>query len=115
MYTNIPSTDFLRLPQILKLFPISKSTWWQGCCKGRYPQPVKLGPRTTYGEPKISRNSFRAWVRGKTMKSERQGNVRAPKSMPVARGTTSPIPEAGHERGYSLSLCRAAPGSRVEC
>lgn len=47
MDTNIPSTGFLRLPQILKLFPISKSAWWQGCRTGRYPQPVKLGPRTT--------------------------------------------------------------------
>lgn len=47
MNTNIPSTGFLRLPQILKFFPISKSAWWQGCRSGRYPQPVKLGPRTT--------------------------------------------------------------------
>ena len=47
MDTNIPSTGFLRLPQILKLFPISMSAWWQGCRQGRYPQPVKLGPRTT--------------------------------------------------------------------
>ncbi len=47
MATNIPSTGFLRLPQILEIFPISKSAWWQGCRTGRYPQPVKLGPRTT--------------------------------------------------------------------
>ena len=47
MDTNIPSTGFLRLPQILKLFPINKSTWSQGCRTSRYPQPVKLGPRTT--------------------------------------------------------------------
>ena len=47
MATNIPSTGFLRLPQILEIFPISKSALWQGCRTGRYPQPVKLGPRTT--------------------------------------------------------------------
>ena len=38
---------FLRLPQVLEIFPISKSAWWQGCKDGRYPQPIKLGPRTT--------------------------------------------------------------------
>ena len=47
MTTRIPSTGFLRLPQIMELFPISKSSWWQGCKTGRYPKPVKLGPRTT--------------------------------------------------------------------
>lgn len=31
----------------MELFPISKSAWWQGCRTGRYPKPVKLGPRTT--------------------------------------------------------------------
>ena len=47
MATNIPSTGFLRLPQVLALVPISKSAWWQGCRTERYPKPVKLGPRTT--------------------------------------------------------------------
>lgn len=47
MATSIPSTGFLRLAQILEFFPISKSTWWEGCRTGRFPKPVKLGPRTT--------------------------------------------------------------------
>ena len=47
MLTNIPSTGFLRLPQILALIPISKSAWWAGCQSGRDPRPIKLGPRTT--------------------------------------------------------------------
>lgn len=47
MFTTIPTTGFLRLPQILAIFPISKSAWWEGCKIGRYPKPVKLGPRTT--------------------------------------------------------------------
>jgi prophage regulatory protein len=47
MLTKIPSTGFLRLPQVLALIPISKSAWWEGCKTGRYPKPVKLGPRTT--------------------------------------------------------------------
>lgn len=44
---TIPATGFLRLPQILAIFPISKSAWWEGCRTGRFPKPVKLGPRTT--------------------------------------------------------------------
>ena len=37
----------LRISQVLELIPISRSAWWQGCRTGRYPKPVKLGPRTT--------------------------------------------------------------------
>ncbi len=47
MFPNIPTSGFLRLPQILAIIPISKSAWWDGCRTGRYPKPVKLGPRTT--------------------------------------------------------------------
>lgn len=39
--------SFLRLPQVLAIFPISRSAWWQGCKEGKYPKPIKLGPRTT--------------------------------------------------------------------
>ena len=45
--SSIPAFGFLRLPQVLAIFPISKSSWWEGCRTGRYPKPVKLGPRTT--------------------------------------------------------------------
>ena len=47
MLTNIPKTGFLRLPQFLAIIPISKSAWWAGCKTGRFPKPIKLGPRTT--------------------------------------------------------------------
>ncbi len=47
MFTNIPAYGFLRLPQVRAIFPVSKSSWWEGCRTGRYPKPVKLGPRTT--------------------------------------------------------------------
>ncbi len=46
-YSYVPSTGFLRMPQILKLIPVSRSTWWAGVRIGRYPAPVKLGPRIT--------------------------------------------------------------------
>ena len=44
----LPETGFVRLPQILEVIPVSKSTWWNGVKSGRYPQPVHhLGPRIT--------------------------------------------------------------------
>jgi len=27
--------------------PISKASWWKGVSEGKYPQPIKLGPKTT--------------------------------------------------------------------
>lgn len=45
--SKLPITGFLRLPKVLAIFPVSKSSWWEGCRTGRYPKPVKLGPRTT--------------------------------------------------------------------
>lgn len=43
----LPETGFVRLPAILKVFPVSRSTWWAGVKDGRYPQPVKLGLKIT--------------------------------------------------------------------
>ena len=44
----LPATGYLRLPQILGIIPVSKSTWWAGVRSGRYPQPTRaLGVRIT--------------------------------------------------------------------
>lgn len=37
----------LRLPQLLPLVGVSKSTWWKLVREGRAPQAVKLGDRCT--------------------------------------------------------------------
>lgn len=59
MAASLPEAGFLRLSQIVgkpatnddpgvpAIYPISRSSWWQGVRDGRYPAPVKLGPRTT--------------------------------------------------------------------
>ena len=50
---RLPETGFLRINQIVgdkttpAIIPISKSSWWAGVKEGRFPQPVKLGRRTT--------------------------------------------------------------------
>lgn len=43
----LPETGFVRLPDILRVFPVSSSTWWAGVKSGRYPPSVKLGARIT--------------------------------------------------------------------
>ncbi len=44
---TLPSTGFLRLPQVLRFIPVSKSLWWEGIKSGRFPQPVKLSQKVT--------------------------------------------------------------------
>lgn len=47
--SNLPtvtSTGFLRLSQVLQLIPIGKTAWYAGVKEGRFPAPVRLGPRT---------------------------------------------------------------------
>lgn len=47
-YPDFPRTGLVRLSGILAPrgpIPVSKSTWWQGVRDGRFPTPVKLGPR----------------------------------------------------------------------
>ena len=36
----------LRLPQVLTRFPVSRSGWYAGVKCGKYPSPIKTGPRT---------------------------------------------------------------------
>ena len=43
-----PLRGFLRLSAIIAPhgpIPVARSTWWAGVRSGRYPPPVKLGPR----------------------------------------------------------------------
>ncbi|MEZ5490897.1 MAG: AlpA family phage regulatory protein [Gammaproteobacteria bacterium] len=45
--SEITCSGYLRLPQILQLIPIGRSTWWHWVSTGKAPQSIKLGPRTT--------------------------------------------------------------------
>jgi len=44
---QLPETGFLRLPQVLNLIPVGKTTWWNGVKSGRFPKSVTLGGRIT--------------------------------------------------------------------
>lgn len=43
----LPETGFLRIAEVLKLYPVSRSTWWAGVKEGRFPKPVKLSENIT--------------------------------------------------------------------
>nr|WP_220486566.1 AlpA family phage regulatory protein [Luteimonas sp. MC1782] len=43
----MPETGFLRLPEVLTLYPVSRSTWWAGVRAGRFPPAVQIGTRCT--------------------------------------------------------------------
>jgi len=55
--TPLPLTGYVRLSQIVgnpkadppiaAIYPIGRSSWWEGVRTGRFPKPYKLGPRTT--------------------------------------------------------------------
>lgn len=52
---TLPETGFLRLRQIIgdrkrgipPIIPVGPTTWWSGTNSGRFPRPIKLGPKTT--------------------------------------------------------------------
>lgn len=54
---QVPEIGFLREKQLLgdkkatppipPIIPVGKTAWWAGIKSGKFPQPVKLGPRTT--------------------------------------------------------------------
>lgn len=51
-----PTDGYIRLPQVLELIPVGKSTWWRGITEGRFPKPLKLTPRTTVWRVQDIRN-----------------------------------------------------------
>ena len=52
----LPETGFVRLPQILAIIPISRSAWWAGIRKGKFPKGIKLGSKTTVWRAEDIRN-----------------------------------------------------------
>ena len=44
---KLPETGFLRINQVLAVFPVGKSTWYAGILLGKYPKGVKIGARAT--------------------------------------------------------------------
>lgn len=72
--SKLPETGYLRISQILgnkkenpptqALIPISKSSWWEGVKTGRFPKPIKLGPRTTVWRVEDIRQLINSGIKG---------------------------------------------------
>ncbi len=58
---QLPADGYVRLDTILALIPVGRSTWWRGVREGRFPPPVKLGPRTTAWRVADIRRLFASW------------------------------------------------------
>ncbi len=43
----LPQTGFVRLATVLRIIPVSRSSWWQGVKSGKYPTPIKISANTT--------------------------------------------------------------------
>ncbi len=43
----LPPEGFVRLPVILAVIGIGRTSWWNGIKNGRYPKAIKLGARTS--------------------------------------------------------------------
>ena len=46
-FDELPDGAFVRLPTILSLLPIGRSTWYAKVSSGVYPKGYEVGPRTT--------------------------------------------------------------------
>ncbi len=47
IYQGGLGAGFLRLPQVLSIIPVSRSTWWKWVSEGLAPKPLKLGSNIT--------------------------------------------------------------------
>lgn len=46
-WIELPKTGLLRIKQVLRFVPVSRSNWWAGVKAGRFPKPMKLSERVT--------------------------------------------------------------------
>jgi predicted DNA-binding transcriptional regulator AlpA len=53
---ELPKTGLLRIKQVLRFVPVSRSTWWAGVKDGRFPKPRKLSERVTVWQASDIRN-----------------------------------------------------------
>lgn len=44
---HLPEVGFVRLAEVLRLVPVSKTAWFKGVSEGRFPRPVKLTRRAS--------------------------------------------------------------------
>lgn len=63
---QMPSTGYLRLPQVLIYIPVSAATLWRWCRDGRFPKPFKLTKRVTAWRAE----DVQMWIKNKSKHEE---------------------------------------------
>ena len=61
---HLSEMGLLRIKEVLKIIPVGKSTWWDGVRKGRFPEPVKIGIRTTAWKSKDIKSLVEGFKKG---------------------------------------------------
>ena len=46
-YPQELTEGYLRLPEVLKVIPVSRSTWYRGVKSGIYPEPLRISTRSS--------------------------------------------------------------------
>lgn len=57
---------FLRLNQVRELVPVSHTTIWEWVKAGKFPKPIKLGPKTTVWDA----SSVSEWMEERTQEGK---------------------------------------------
>ena len=58
---DLPKTGFIRLPQVLSVIPVSRSTWFSWIKAGKAPAGTKLSPRITAWHVDAIRNHIASY------------------------------------------------------
>ncbi|MBF0503399.1 MAG: AlpA family phage regulatory protein [Candidatus Riflebacteria bacterium] len=109
---NIPEIGFMRLKQILEIIPIGKSSWWAGVKAGRYPQAIKLGPRTTVW----SVQAIRTLLDAKFVSVANTNTIKCNISPDIATGSSDAVTTATNATEMtSITTTTADTGAHATC
>jgi predicted DNA-binding transcriptional regulator AlpA len=96
-----PSTGLVRLHSILAPngpVPVGRTTWWEGVKSGRFPKPLKLGPRITAWRAEDINHLIEAGIPAAT----------------DARPTTPPSGDRGRRSQQFVAGCPRRTGGEVD-
>lgn len=62
---SAPPVALIRIPQILKVMPVSKSKFWLMVQKGEFPKPIKIGRSSFWTVEEVQ-----AFIKNKAKKAE---------------------------------------------
>lgn len=85
---GLPLAGFVRLNGVIGPrgpIPVSRSTWWAGVRSGRFPKPVKIGPRSTAWEVNVIRELVASIANSKRDSDQPLEARPIDRALPVAR------------------------------